>query len=150
MNLYNFEVTCINDYMEDDEVGEIWSAGQTYKCSTKDFKTFEIDTNQNTIGIIGPGYLLTTDDFEEYFEVKTGIDLDIPTQFLSYKTRDNIYREVWAEHVRQDVECFAKDNGLELSDEDISDIADLYVYNGKYDCNLSYWENIQSLINYKS
>lgn len=147
MNLYNFEVTCINDYMEDDEVGEIWSAGQTYKCSTKDFKTFEIDTNQNTIGIIGPGYLLATDDFKEYFEVTTGIDCPIPTEFLSYKSRDDIYRHVWKEHVAEDVRSHIEDTDVELSDDDIDEIAEIYVYNGKYDCNLSYWQNLDNLIN---
>ncbi len=33
-----------------------------------------------------------------------------------------------------------------LSDDRIENIANRYVYEGRYDCNLSYWQNIENLI----
>ena len=38
-------------------------------------------------------------------------------------------------------------DNIKLTDEQIEKAAELYVYEGVYDCNLSYWDNIENLIN---
>ena len=73
--------------------------------------------------------------------------------------KDQIYRAIWAEHVREDIEAQLAQSSMEyyedkyeveFSDENMKSIvnnaAELYVYDGKYDCNLSYWDNIDNLI----
>ena len=60
--------------------------------------------------------------------------------------RDKIYREVWKEYVIEDIREFLKDNNMELDEEHIDKAATLYVMNGQYDCNLSYWSNIENVI----
>ena len=65
---------------------------------------------------------------------------------MSFAEKDAIYRAVWFERVAEDVESYAEDNYL-LTDDIISGIADAFVYEGDYDCNLDYWTNIENLIN---
>lgn len=63
--------------------------------------------------------------------------------------KDDIYRMVWSDHVKEDVRGVL-DEREELTEEEkdaiIEDVANDYVYNGDYDCNLSYWDNINNLI----
>lgn len=42
--------------------------------------------------------------------------------------------------------CCNENRGMKLSKDNIDEIADRYVYNGDYDYNFSYWENLDSLI----
>ena len=65
------------------------------------------------------------------------------TQFL-----DEVYRLIWKEHVALDVKKYIKDNDLDERDIDtIADqVSDAWVYEGDYDCNRSYWDNIESLV----
>lgn len=75
---------------------------------------------------------------------------------LEYKERDTLYRLLWAESVRENVESVLEGSAgewtREFSDEDyediVSDIADQYV-SGNYDCNLNYWDNLDNLIQEK-
>ena len=68
--------------------------------------------------------------------------------------KDDVYRYLWAEHVREDVENRISDNAENSDDSDIrifdtrviDYVTERYVYDGRYDCNLSYWENIDNLI----
>lgn len=70
---------------------------------------------------------------------------------LSDTQKDDIYRMVWSDHVVEDVKARLIENpDLEI-DEDEEDalceeVANAFVYNGDYDCNLSYWDNIDNLI----
>lgn len=66
---------------------------------------------------------------------------------LSPKDRDEVYRYLWAGHVREDVRARAEEI-LEpaLAEDEVDRAAYLYVYEGEYDCNLSYWDNIDNLI----
>lgn len=66
---------------------------------------------------------------------------------LSYEEKDAIYRAVWSNHVKNDVKAFIKDEDITLTEDQIDHIAQLYVYDGRYDCNLSYWDNLRNLIN---
>jgi ribosomal protein S13 len=66
---------------------------------------------------------------------------------LSYEEKDAIYRAVWLNHVKNDVKAFIKDQDIALNEDQIDHIAQLYVYDGRYDCNLNYWDNLDNLIN---
>lgn len=63
------------------------------------------------------------------------------------KTLDDVYRYVWQQYTKTDVLRYAKDMGVEISDDQADIVADRYTYEGKYDCNLSYWDNLKNLIN---
>ena len=65
----------------------------------------------------------------------------------SYEEKDAIYRAVWLNHVKNDIKAFIKDEDVTLTEDQIDYIARLYVYDGEYDCNLSYWDNLSNLIN---
>lgn len=63
--------------------------------------------------------------------------------------KDEVYRYLWAEHVKEDVKAHLEDMELQYVavPEEIKKIVDRYVYEGDYDCNLPYWDNIENLIN---
>lgn len=61
--------------------------------------------------------------------------------------KDQLYRKLWLPYVMEDVKSHAEDIGAELTENQIARAADLYVYHGKYDCNITYWDNIENLIN---
>ena len=65
---------------------------------------------------------------------------------MSSYEQDQIYRYLWAQHIREDVESLCEEEEIELNDGDIDLIVEKYVYEGKYDCNLSYWTNLENLI----
>lgn len=65
--------------------------------------------------------------------------------------QDEVYRYLWFQHVKEDVETYSenidlKELGIKFDDEEITTVAEKYVYDGEYDCNLSYWDNIENLI----
>jgi hypothetical protein len=70
--------------------------------------------------------------------------------------KDALYRALWSDFVQVDVEAhlasdFPDFNAVLNDDTDekdafIMEVVNDYVYNGKYDCNLSYWDNISNLI----
>lgn len=73
----------------------------------------------------------------------------IVTRFLNVLTeseKDQMYRALWITHVKEDIRTYSEDTDQILTEDDIDTIADRYVYQGDYDCNLSYWDNIQALI----
>lgn len=70
---------------------------------------------------------------------------------LSETQKDEIYRMLWSDHVYEDVKARLSENpDLALDEEEeealCEDVVNAYVYNGDYDCNLSYWDNIDNLI----
>jgi hypothetical protein len=65
---------------------------------------------------------------------------------LSAQERDDIYRYLWGQHVKEDIRSHVADMDIELDDGDIEAIMEQYVYEGRYDCNLDYWANIGNLI----
>ena len=66
---------------------------------------------------------------------------------------DAVYRALWFEHVLEDVESYMTSekgyDGPPLS-EDAKGVAQIvasrYVYNGDYDHAISYWDNIDALV----
>ncbi len=79
---------------------------------------------------------------------------------LTPEEQDGIYRAVWKEHVAEDVlarihdaysdKLLPQDGQEPILDEELDSLcgwcAGLYVYEGQYDCTLSYWDNIDALI----
>jgi hypothetical protein len=67
---------------------------------------------------------------------------------LNYSTSDYIYRRLWANHVKEDFISRIKDNFayLKYSDKDIEECAKRYAFEGDYDCNWTYWDNIDAVI----
>ena len=70
---------------------------------------------------------------------------DILSEYLSSEEKDSFYRKLWAEHVKEDILTFAENEDIEITEEEIDKSAYAYV-NGRYDCNLSYWDNLHNLI----
>mgnify|MGYP007029261895 CR=1 FL=1 len=60
---------------------------------------------------------------------------------LSSAQKDLIYRKLWYDHVLEDVDS----NFANVSDDIKKEVARRYVYDGDYDCNRSYWDNLQAL-----
>ena len=70
---------------------------------------------------------------------------------LTWDIKDAIYRILWARYVKEDVEACLEDGEYSEYDEyDTSEVpekvAERYSFEGDYDCNLSYWENLENLI----
>lgn len=65
--------------------------------------------------------------------------------------KDELYRYLWVNHVREDVRTILEEYDVPyLSGDDfealIDDCANRFVYNGEYDCNTDYWTNLDALI----
>lgn len=70
---------------------------------------------------------------------------------LDSVTKDEIYRMLWKEYVVEDVtQHLETRDDINKSSEEmiemIDRIATRYVYDGEYDCNLPYWDNLDNLI----
>ena len=65
---------------------------------------------------------------------------------LSAAERDRLYRKLWYPYVVEDVEKRIDDLNIKLTENQIDNIATAFVYDGEYDCNLTYWDNIDNLI----
>ena len=77
-------------------------------------------------------------------------NLDRFVDMLPYEMADSIYRELWSAHVKEDFEVRIEErfnDYFDITDEDINKMVNLYVYDGRYDCEQSYWDNIDNLIN---
>ncbi|MBO4847012.1 MAG: hypothetical protein J5525_12080 [Lachnospiraceae bacterium] len=63
---------------------------------------------------------------------------------------DKVYRKLWFLYVVEDVKSYMRENYPRYVDDLVQmiseDVATRYVYNCRYDCNLSYWDNINNLI----
>lgn len=74
------------------------------------------------------------------------MDLNKLLSHLNYEEKDLLYRMLWMEKVEDDIRSFLEEADLNLSNDQITFVAELYVYYGRYDCNLSYWDNINNLV----
>lgn len=64
---------------------------------------------------------------------------------LDAKEKDELYRHLWRNYVVEDIKEYAEAFDVSTSQEMIEIAAVLFV-SGCYDCNLSYWENIECVI----
>ena len=44
------------------------------------------------------------------------------------------------------MESFCESEDIDLSENGIDCVVEQYVYEGKYDCNRSYWDNLMELV----
>lgn len=68
---------------------------------------------------------------------------------LSDNICDDIYRAVRFDYVCEDIRCMAEsrmEDG-DISDEIVKAAANLYVYEGDYDCNDDYWTQLEKVVN---
>ena len=65
---------------------------------------------------------------------------------LNDRNKDALYRMLWSDYVKMDVLARCEERNIDLEDEDVNRITNMYVGYGEYDCNLSYWDNIDNLI----
>lgn len=57
------------------------------------------------------------------------------------------YSRIQKQYVMKDVISYAADNDLDGIDKNtVRKVADMYVDQAEYDCNISYWDNIRDLI----
>lgn len=74
-------------------------------------------------------------------------DIESIVSSLNYIEKNQLYHRLWFDYVKADVIDFCENNGIAYNDEDFPDkVAGRYVYDGKYDCNLSYWTNIENVV----
>lgn len=84
-------------------------------------------------------------------KIKTLFQNDVKKQIDTWSEyeKDQAYRYLWLSHVIADVETYMTEYLEEekyLTQEEIEYIAYQYVYECRYDCNNSYWQNLESLI----
>ena len=99
---------------------------------------------------------LLNDDENDSSDVIHNINIDTDTDLTgkalefaesaSSIDMDMIYRKVRYQYVINDIKDRIKDTETELTDDQIAYAARRYAYDGKYDCNLSYWDNIDNCI----
>lgn len=65
---------------------------------------------------------------------------------LTGQQKDELYRKLWYGHVCEDIRTRLKETEKELTDSQIAYAARQYVYEGDYNCNCSYWTNIDNVI----
>ncbi len=84
------------------------------------------------------------------FKLETKANKIIDKIMKTPELADKIYRKLWYPHVVEDVKSYMRGNYPRYVDDLVQiiseDVATRYVYNCKYDCNLSYWDNIDNLI----
>ncbi len=70
---------------------------------------------------------------------------------LTERQKELMYKALWLERVKEDVEEWAVSQmKVELDDDKleklVKEVSQQYVFEGNYSPNLSYWENIETLI----
>ena len=65
---------------------------------------------------------------------------------LTYTEKESLYRKLWFFHVIEDVKDLCDDENIPYTQTLLEKVANKYVYEGDYDCNLSYWDNIRNLL----
>lgn len=77
-------------------------------------------------------------------------DLEKLAENLDFKTSDDLYRILHMPYVKEDVKHMLNELEIDTSAYNleclIDDCASRYVYDGDYDCNLSYWQNLENII----
>lgn len=77
-------------------------------------------------------------------------DLEKLAENLDFKTSDDLYRILHMPYVKEDVKHMLNELEIDTSAYNleclIDDCASRYIYDGDYDCNLSYWQNLENII----
>lgn len=133
------------------EIKHVWSLDDRIYVDKNNW--FEIFRDNESVGTVYAEGYTTEQIFGLLLEVYrdgngdfTNFRTDVPIEYLSETAKDAIYRQVWAEHVKEDVKARLRYRGIELTEDAVGDIAYRYVYEGQYDCNFSYWDNLDNHI----
>lgn len=67
---------------------------------------------------------------------------------LSYEEKDLLYRKLWYNYVLEDVQEVIENSDISINNPDAiaNVVAKKYVYDGDYDCEKTYWDNIEYLL----
>lgn len=82
------------------------------------------------------------------------MNIDLFVNSLDEREKNALYKRLWFEYMKDDIvsrlDTYSIDIKKYCIDTDmlIDAIAHRCVYDGEYDCNLSYWANIDKLIKY--
>lgn len=58
--------------------------------------------------------------------------------------KDELYKELWFEHIKKDVVVFASSNHIPVNSQLADAVAKNLVFQSEYDFDKSYWDNIKS------
>mgnify|MGYP003227282206 FL=1 len=122
-----------------DTIHQLVAMGFTVRELTQYFSFPEEDNDENDSSNLMYNTNIDTDSD------LTGKALEF-AESASSTDMDMIYRKVKYQYVINDIKDRIKDTETELTDDQIAYAARRYAYDGKYDCNLSYWDNIDNCI----
>ena len=63
---------------------------------------------------------------------------------LKSSEKDELYKELWFEHIKKDVVVFASSNHIPVNSQMADAVAKNLVFQSEYDFDKSYWDNIKS------
>lgn len=146
LTLFTFPAMCIKN-MTSIEGKPICQKDHGYVCSTKDGFFVNVYGEKQSFTLNADVNSAPEDSFFTYFEPVSIIhNASFAQKLLSPNVQNDIYRTEWKKHVIYDVQSRAEDVGVKLTEDIIDMIAERYTCEGDYDCNLSYWDNIDNLI----
>lgn len=66
---------------------------------------------------------------------------------LKPSEKDELYKELWFEHIKKDVVVFASSNHIPVNSQMADAVARELVLQSGYNFDISYWDNIRSVLN---
>ena len=105
-----------------------------------------IEIAQNQMDNIPADNLRYVEDSDQICEDECAFVTEEEKDIQNQLYRDKIYREVWKEHVIEDIREFLKDNDMELDEDGIDKAATLYVMHGQPIVRYIYQNVIKSIM----
>lgn len=105
-----------------------------------------IEIAQNQMDNIPADNLRYVEDSDQICEDECAFVTEEEKDIQNQLYRDKIYREVWKEHVKEDIRKFLKDNDMELDEDGIDKAATLYVMHGQPIVRYIYQNVIKSIM----
>ena len=105
-----------------------------------------IEIAQNQMDNIPADNLRYVEDSDQICEDECTFVTEEEKDVQNQLYRDKIYREVWKEHVMEDIREFLKDNDMELDEDGIDKAATLYVMHGQPIVRYIYQNVIKSIM----
>lgn len=105
-----------------------------------------IEIAQNQMDNIPADNLRYVEDSDQICEDECTFVTEEEKDIQNQLYRDKIYREVWKEHVKEDIRKFLKDNDMELDEDGIDKAATLYVMHGQPIVRYIYQNVIKSIM----
>ena len=105
-----------------------------------------IEIAQNQMDNIPADNLRYVEDSDQICEDECTFVTEEEKDIQNQLYRDKIYREVWKEHVKEDIREFLKDNDMKLDEDGIDKAATLYVMHGQPIVRYIYQNVIKSIM----